>query len=345
MSSVVSSYRAAVHMGSQRFVVDERHASQSRDEVLVKVLSTGICGTDLAITASPAQFESAPGVVLGHEIVGTIMTDGLAAGAKVVVVPGISCGACAMCRRDEPAQCLNAHAVGVDRDGGFAEYVSVPRDKVVAVREDLSPRRAVLAEPLGCVLHGIERISGLVPDGVCVIFGAGPIGALFALVLERAVGQRVIVSEPTSARAALLAPRLGAGTVVTPSDLGDAVKEETRGVGAGVVIDAVGSMLPEAVGVAAPRGIVHAFGMHDHPMRASFQQHLTIKELTVTSAYGPAGQVGAAVALLERGVITEDDLVTDVFPLDEIDEAFNEARRGTGLKVLVEPIRLDGNAG
>jgi threonine dehydrogenase-like Zn-dependent dehydrogenase len=336
-STEVGTYRCAVHLGAQRFAIRERRVRATADTVVIKVLSAGVCGTDLAITATPPEFEAPPSVVLGHEIVGTVVSQGPTAGKTVIVVPTIYCGTCPMCIRHQPSQCLNPHSIGIDRDGGFAEYVLAPKDRLLEISEELERRTAVLAEPLACVLHGIARTPGLVPNGVSVVLGAGPIGALFALVLERVAGQRVIVSEPGAARASLAASRLERGRVVLPADLASAVADETDGIGADVVIDAVGSMLAVAVEVAAPYGTVHAFGLHDRPIREKFQQRLTVKELTVTTAYGGGGYFERAAELLERGVLSATDLVSDVFPLDEIGAAFDAARDGTGLKVLIEP--------
>jgi threonine dehydrogenase-like Zn-dependent dehydrogenase len=330
--------RSAIHLGGQEFEIGTRSVAASPGEVVLKVLSAGICGTDLAITSTPPEFEAAPRVVLGHEILGRVVSEGPEHGQRVVVIPSLYCGRCAMCVSQLPTQCLNIEFIGIHHDGGFAEYVSVPRDRILTVDSSLDPRSAVLAEPLACVLHGIARLPQLPPNGVCVALGAGPIGALFALVLERASGQRVIVAEPSAARVELLAKRLGRGEVVTPADLEAAVAARSDGLGASVVVDAVGSLLDVAVEVCAPRGTVHAFGLRHSPIEKAFQQKLTAKELTVTSAYGANGQFSEAIGLLAQGVIAAEDLVSSVYPLDEIDAAFKDARSAAGLKVLIEPV-------
>jgi threonine dehydrogenase-like Zn-dependent dehydrogenase len=335
--AVDTAVSAAVHLGDARFEVEQRAIRPEPGEALVRVVAAGICGTDLAITATPPQYEAPPRAVLGHEIYGVALNHEGHDQIPVVVDPNIYCGRCEMCLRHVPTQCLAFEAIGIHHPGGFAELCAVPEDRLLTLEAGISPRDAVLVEPLACVLHGLGQLPALGAGGRAVVLGGGPIGAMFALVLERAAGQDVIVSEPAAARSELIGSRLSRGKVVAPDDLSAAVAERTRGRGAQVVVDAVGSLLDVATDVAGRRATLLAFGLAVQPPRVAFQQSLTIKELTVVSAYTGDGYFPAAVELVERGVVTAEDLVTNVYPLERIEEAFVDARSGHGLKVLIEP--------
>lgn len=328
--------RAAVYYGGGEFGLEHRDIFAAPGQELVRVVAAGICGTDLAITSEPPELPIPLPAVLGHEIFG-VVEEGADAGRHVVVDPNLHCGRCAMCLQHKPTQCLAFEAIGLHHAGGFADLVAVPRDRVLSISNEVPPRSAVLVEPLACVLHGLSTASNLPPSSVVVVLGGGPIGALFALVLERAHGQRVVVSEPSDIRRELLAERLGRGTVVDPVDLGSVVDRLTRGLGAALVVDAVGSLLDIATWICAGRGTIVAFGLADRPLASAFQQHLTWRELTVVSALTGGGFFPAAVELVEQGVVDSEDLVTTTHPLEEITHAFDEARSSSGLKVVIEP--------
>lgn len=328
--------RAAVYLGSGEFTVKMRDVEVPPEHELVRVIAAGVCGTDLAITSEPPELEIPLPAVLGHEIFG-IVEEGPNAGGHVVVDPNLYCGRCAMCLRHEPTQCLSFEALGLHHQGGFADFVPVPRDRLLPVTETVPARSAVLVEPLACVLHGLSRIPALPADSPVVVLGAGPIGSLFALVLERVYGRQVVVSEPSPARREALHALLDRGSVFEPDTLSAAVADLTGGLGAAVVVDAVGSLLDVATGVCAGRGTILAFGLADRRISTPFQQRLTWREVTVVSALTGGGCFPAAVRLIEQGVVTSGDVVTGTYPLEEIAEAFAEARAGSGLKVLIEP--------
>src|SRR5580693_2519509 len=173
---------AAVYQAPGVVTVEERPVPRpDPDQVVVRVHSCGICGSDIHQLRDGWGLPK--GVVAGHEWSGTIAAvgDGVtnwSVGELVVGGPSPRCGTCRRCREGKPSQCEHRSSPITDNsDGAFAEYILVPATSVLRLPEGLSPRHAALAEPLAVALHGITR-SGVAPGDTVMVFGAGPIGAL-----------------------------------------------------------------------------------------------------------------------------------------------------------------------
>ena len=155
-------------------------------EVLIRVKASGVCHTDIDVLHGrygPSAFPLVP----GHEYAGVVEmcgdgVDELAVGDQVVIDPNIHCGTCRSCRRGQTNLCENLGAYGVTCNGGFGEFCVVQADHAIPV-VDMPAERAALAEPVGCVLNGLEAIG---TDGAenALVFGAGPIGMLLGLALR-----------------------------------------------------------------------------------------------------------------------------------------------------------------
>jgi len=159
----------------------------SADEVVLRVHASGICHTDIDILYGRYGSSKFP-LVPGHEYAGEIVALGegvttLKKGQRVVVDPNIHCGKCRACRKGLTNLCDNLGAYGVTQNGGFAEYGVVHQDNIVPFSDDLSYGVAALAEPVGCVLNGLDAIDTDKVDNA-LIFGAGPIGMLMGLALR-----------------------------------------------------------------------------------------------------------------------------------------------------------------
>ena len=157
--------QAAVFCGNGIVQVKEKQVpSITRpDEVLVKVHACGICGSDLHVLSVPPGQYAKPDTVLGHEFVGTVEAAGaevktLKIGDKVVAEPNIRCGLCPECRRGNFNLCRNAVNTGQVRDGGWAEYCLMPEKQLYLVPKDMPDHLAALAEPLACVMNGMQKI-------------------------------------------------------------------------------------------------------------------------------------------------------------------------------------------
>jgi 2-desacetyl-2-hydroxyethyl bacteriochlorophyllide A dehydrogenase len=333
--------RAAVFADVGTVALDERAKPriESGDDVLLDVEACGICGTDLHILDVPPTHPATPGVVLGHEIVGRVAEAGadvlsLRVGDRVVVAPNLWCGQCAWCRRGLRNQCENATTVGIFVDGGLAPHVRVPARACHPIAEHLPPHVAALAEPLSTVVHG-ARQAGVFPGEIAVVVGAGPVGLMFAALLTGG-GARVLVVEPAAERA-VLARTMGADVVVDPGrdDVAAVVREETGGLGAEVVVDAVGSQLSSALAVVGKGGRVVLFGMNTDARTEIAQAKITRDELTIVGAYVGQDVFPDAIRILESGRIDFEPLVTHRVGIDELERTMIELRAGRAAKVEV----------
>src|ERR1041385_1913030 len=189
------------------------------DEVLVKVDACGVCGTDVHIVEGSSR--STPPVVIGHEYAGIVedssnTVEGWKPGKRVAVDPTISCGACFFCRRGLVPLCSNLLALGVDIDGGMAEYCIVPVKQLYEIPDNLSMEASAFIEPVSCAIHGIDRANIRTGDSV-VILGGGTIGLLMLQLAKEAGASRTFVVEPLPHKQAI-ARALGADYVIDPKD-------------------------------------------------------------------------------------------------------------------------------
>jgi len=181
----------------------------SKNDVLIKVNSCGICGTDIHAFHGEHPFITPP-IVLGHEFSGIEVESD----KRVVVEPSIECGKCYNCKNGRYNICNELKVLGCQLDGAFAEYITVRKDKVLEVPATISYEEATLVEPTAVAIHGVRRASS-VRDNRVLVFGAGPIGLLTLQVLKAYGAREVIVADISQFRLEL-AKDLGANLIVNP---------------------------------------------------------------------------------------------------------------------------------
>ncbi len=332
--------RAAVYEGEGRLVVrDVPDPVPAADEVLIEVEACGVCGSDVQIINVPPGHPSTPPVIIGHEFVGRIRAAGAAVrdpaiGARVVVDPDPKCGVCVPCRAGRPANCVNIVALGVYRDGALARYVTAPAGSVYPISEDVPAELAALVEPLACVVNGTNR-AALRPGETVVVFGAGAIGCLFIAVLRASGAGRIVAVEPSVLRAPV-ARALGADVVVTPDEWAGQRSELMPG-GADVVVDAVGSVLPQAIDAAAVGARVVVFGMNGNARPAVHQVEIVEKGLSILGSYISNFTFPAAIRLVERGQLHLAPMITATIPLEETAAGIARIRSGEAVKIVIRP--------
>jgi threonine dehydrogenase-like Zn-dependent dehydrogenase len=319
--------RALVWEGGSQVAVAERPRPAAGDgTVLVDVAYCGLCGTDLHICAGEHP-RARPGIVLGHEISGRLhaAAGGLAAGAKVVVDPLVSCGTCRPCRGGRPHTCANLRLLGIDLPGGAAEQVAVPADRVIPVSDAADLRLLAFAEPLAVAVRAVRR-SGLVLGQEVAVAGAGPIGLAVAACARLAGAGRVLVAEPVPGRRRLAA------------DLGFETTGALAGDAAEVVFDAAAHPAVAAglAGAVAVGGRVVLVGVYGAPAPLDLQA-LTFKEVTVigTRVYS-RDDLRVATAMIADGRFDPSPLITWSVPLTGAASAVDDLRAGRGVKLLVE---------
>ena len=314
------------------------------DEVLVKVQACGVCGTDVHIVEGTSR--STPPVVLGHEFTGVvedvgIAVHGVASGQRVAVDPNISCGVCYFCRRGLVHLCVNLQALGVDRDGGMAEFCLVPVQQIYVLPDGMQTEAAAFVEPVSCAVHGIDRANIRSGDTV-VIIGGGTIGLIILQLAKNAGASRTILVEPLHHKRRIAA-ELGADVVLNPieSDTKSAVMDLTH-VGADVVIECVGKPQTAQLTLELARrgGTVEFFGVC--PIGEKIQvepNQVYFKELTIVGSYVNPNTFARSIALLHAGKVCVDKFQIDRFPLDGVVEALAYQREGKTLKSIIEPNR------
>jgi L-iditol 2-dehydrogenase len=345
---------AAVYHGPNDIRVENVQKPEiNKDELLVKVLSASICGTDLRIFHGNHRLYP-PGTIRipGHEVVGDIVASGgevtgYSIGQRVFVAPNMGCGHCKQCITGNNNLCVNYQALGVTMDGGFAEYMKVPANSIrqgniIEVSKDVDPAVAALMEPFACVLRGQNAVH-IKPGEVVLVIGAGPIGVMHTKLAKARGTGKVIVSEPISTRAEQVR-KMGADLVINPIEqhLHKVLDEVTNGQGADVIIVAapVHAAQESALDLAAIGGRINFFGglPKDRPT-INFDSNLVhYKELVITATTAcSTADCWQATAIVNAGLIDLSELVSQRFPLIEAVQAFAAAEDRKELKIVLVP--------
>lgn len=224
-------------------------------EVLLAVRAAGVCGSDLHGYRGHSPLRVPP-LILGHEVVGEDSS-----GGQYVVNPLVSCGSCPICAANTPNLCRRRGLLGLDRPGAFAEFVKVPRANLTLLPDGMPPLLGTLVEPLATPINALDG-AGVGPDSAVAVIGCGPIGLLACYAARRAGAQLVAAYDIDAQRAdqaRSVADVVGTGA----ADLEQALQEATDGLGAHLVIDAVGVQpaWEAALAMVRPGGTVAEIGL------------------------------------------------------------------------------------
>lgn len=321
-------------------------------ELLIKVLSASICGTDLRILHGQHRMIP-PGAtrIPGHELVGTIARLGEGVqeyqeGQRVFVAPNWGCGRCKQCLSGKNNLCAQYQAIGITCHGAFAEYLLVPaaavvQGNVIPVSEDADPATLALVEPLACVWHGQEALQIQAGETV-LIMGAGPIGLMHLLLARLRGAGRILVSEPRRERLEQ-ALRLGADRAIQPQqeDLSTVIAETTQGQGVDVVIVAapVHTLMEQAIHLVGTGGRINLFAglPRENPLIQVDANRIHYKEIHLTGTTACSTEdCRQAMALVERKWIDLSPLISHRFLLKQVNQAFELAESGNALKVVLQ---------
>jgi len=257
------------------------------DQALVRVHAAGICGSDMAIYFGKHP-RAKPPLVMGHEFAGEIVAiqsedneTQLAVGDKVTAYPLLMCGECLACRSGFPHVCRDLKLIGIDRDGGFAEYVSVPLDLLVQFTDRLSFEQGALIEPLAVAVHALEMAGK--PDWKnAVVIGCGPIGLLVGLCLRYAGIENMILCDISPQRVKRAAGLNFQTVNSTEEDLADRVAAMTGGEGADILFECAGSapVALQMCDLVRPRGKIVMVSVHKEPHPVDLRA-ITFKEISL----------------------------------------------------------------
>ena len=352
-SAVPKMMRAAVYRGQQDVRLETVAVPQiGPGEILVRVHTCGICGTDLKKIATGSH--SAPRI-FGHETAGDVAAvgpdvSGFRAGDRVMIFHHIPCGQCYYCRHKVFAQCPVYKKVGATAGfepsgGGFAEYVRVMdwivRKGVVRLPDSVSYEQASFVEPVNTCMKAMDALR-LLPDETVLVIGQGPIGIILAL-LARRLGASVVTSDLYEQRLTI-AEGYGLNITVNASqaDPEKKVRELTDGRGADAVILAVGgnSLIRPAIEAARPGGKVMLFAQTQRSEVAIDPAAVCVDEKVLLGSYSASVDLqDESVALVFSREIDFARLITHRFPLERALEALELAAhaRPDSMKVVIQP--------
>jgi 2-desacetyl-2-hydroxyethyl bacteriochlorophyllide A dehydrogenase len=304
-------------------------------ELLVRVMASGICGTDVHIFQG--EYLGSYPVIPGHEFAGVVEKVGSAVtrfktGDRVAVEPNLPCNNCVNCLNNRHNFCLNWQAVGVTRPGGMAQYVSVP-EKAVFDIGDLPFEQGAFMEPLSCVLHGLERLDLAIAARVAII-GAGPIGLLLLQGLRLKGVAEVLAVDKNPDRAAF-AQTLGADRSLTR--LADIERDAYD-----AVVDATGAVavMSRTLDFARPGGKILLFGVPPSGQKMTVEAFpIFRKGLTILSSFTSLRNSYQALGLLKSRRVLVEKLISHRLPLEELQGGIELIERGSELvcKVMILP--------
>lgn len=324
------------------------------DEVKIRVKNCSTCGTDVKIRKNGHQNLTPPRII-GHEIAGEVVEVGSGVagdwkpGDRVQVIAAVPCGKCHECRKGWMAVCQNQTSVGYQYDGGFAEYMIVPREVLAVdgmnrIPDGVGFAEASAAEPFACAINAQEQL-GIEPGDDVVIFGAGPIGCLHVRI-ARGVHRagRVILVDINSERLKMSADAVQPDVVINASEVNivEEILKLTGGRGADVVITATPANITQeqAVSMAARNGRISFFGglPKTNPTITLDSNLVHYRQLHIHGANGSAPEHNRrALDYIASGEVPVADLITRRIRLRDVMDAFGIVERGEAIKVTVEP--------
>lgn len=324
------------------------------DEIKIRVRNCSTCGTDVKIRAN-GHVNITRVTIMGHEIAGEVVEVGAEAprdftvGERVQVIAAVPCGDCYECDKGWMEVCQNQTSMGYQYDGGFAEYMIVPKavlavDGVNRIPDGVGFDEASAAEPLACAINAQEQL-GIEKGDFTVVFGAGPIGCMHIRVARGLyeVGTVVLV-DINAERLALSAAAVQPDIVIDSSKV-DVVQEIlrlTEGRGADVIITATPANVTQeqAVAMAARNGRISFFGglPKTNPTITLDSNLVHYRQLHIHGANGSSpAQHRQALSYIADGRIPVADLITEHLPLEKAAEALDIVAAGKAIKVTIEP--------
>lgn len=338
--------KAAVLPGPKKLleIQEVPDPTPSTAELIVKVQSCGICGSDLHVSDVP--FGMPPGMVMGHEFSGVVADVGKEAAARfkvgdrVCALPMIGCGRCAPCLTGDGTQCTTIQTTGLGQiPGAYAEYVRVGMQETLRLPDSVDHRQGAMVEPLAVGLHAVEK-AGLQPGARVLVVGGGPIGLTVAL-WSRFFGARAVVMSEKAEGRRQLAAKFGATDALDPTreEVGPEFLKRAGGP-PDIVFECVGvpGLIQECMNLAPNRGRVVVVGVCVGP--DTFVPAVgVLKELDLrfVVAYHRRDWE-LTLSLLEQRRISSYAMVTDVVDLAGFPAAFQALKTpSTQCKVILEP--------
>lgn len=315
-------------------------------DVLIKVTLASICGTDVHIYdwTRWAQHRFTPPRIIGHEFVGKVEKIGdevtqANVGDRVSAESHISCGDCYQCRNGYSEVCKNLRLLGVDHDGAYAEYLTLPEHVLWKNDPNIPDKWATIQEPFGNAIDTVMAED--VVAKTVLILGAGPIG-LFATGIARASGASlIIVSDPNNYRLNI-SKKMGANITLNPGkqDIIPPVLEATNNNGVDVVLEFSGNTqaLNQGLKTITPGGRISILGIYEGRVSIDLNKEIIFKKIRI---YGITGRKMFSTwhktsRFLSSGLVDPGPIITHQFPLKDFEKGIKLMRDGKCGKVILK---------
>ncbi len=336
--------KAALYEGKGKLrIIDIPKPTPQKGEVLVKVKYTGICGSDLEAYKTglyPAH------VVLGHEITGTVAEVGPEVkkwkeGDRTTIDSTNECGKCYFCQKQLTSLCFYGSAIGIDKNGGFAEFVSVPERCLVPLPDSIPDKYGTVFDQIATDVYAL-RLANFQVGSTAVVLGLGPIGQFLLQCLQLSGVRNLVVIDKNTNRleiAKKFNPDLALSKVSLPQ-----VKRSTKHivVGSDFVFECTGVpvLINAALNMVRKGGCIVQIGLMDKPLELDYL-NIVLNQIRIQGVYAYLrADFEFAVELVARKLIDPQPIVTKIISLDDIvEEGFNRVLdpETKDIKILVEP--------
>jgi threonine 3-dehydrogenase len=321
-------------------------------DVLVRVKTASICGTDLHIYGWDrwSQGRIKPPLTLGHEFCGVVERVGeevtaVKVGDFVSAEMHVNCGHCHQCRLGEAHICQNLRIIGIDQDGAFAEFVKIPASNIWKLDATIPEHYGAILDPLGNAVHTV--LAGPIAGQTVLVTGCGPIG-LMSIAVAKACGSSTVFATETNENRRAMAKKMGADVVLNPAaeDAVARILAETNGTGVDALLEMSGNPTAIQQGFKALRagGRASLLGIPTENVPLDLVNDVIFKGATVQGIYGRRmyGTWVQMTALLKAGRLDLEPLFGEREPLEKFENAFAKLQGGLAGKILLYPNGLSG---
>jgi threonine 3-dehydrogenase len=316
-------------------------------DVLVRVKTASICGTDLHIYGWDrwSQGRIKPPLTLGHEFCGVVESVGedvaaVKAGDFVSAEMHVNCGHCRQCRLGEAHICQNLRIIGIDQDGAFAEFVKIPASNIWKLDAAIPEHYGAILDPLGNAVHTV--LAGPIAGQTVLVTGCGPIG-LMSIAVAKACGSSTVFATETNENRRAMAKKMGADVVLNPAaeDAVARILAETNGTGVDALLEMSGNPTAIQQGFKGLRagGRASLLGIPTENVPLDLVNDVIFKGATVQGIYGRRmyGTWVQMTALLKAGRLNLEPLFGEREPLEKFENAFAKLQGGLAGKILLFP--------
>jgi threonine dehydrogenase-like Zn-dependent dehydrogenase len=322
------------------------------NNVLIKVRYASICGSDQHIFKGEFHPRTKLPLIPGHEFAGVIEEVGrnvmnLSPGTKVTVDPIIWCGTCAACKAGHYPACTTLKLVGIDLDGGFAEYVSVPSSMIYKVPSHISDEHAALVEILSIGFHASSR-AGIEKHDDILIMGSGKVGQSILHAAKTITDGKIFIADILNERLSIASSAFPDIHIINArtTDPVIYIKDLTGGKGVDIAFEAVGhevnvegrfNPVRTCINAIKGGGKVCVLGLSDHPAEILMKE-LIWKEARIIASRVSHGEFSKAIEALDKGTLNPDSMITGVIKLEDAQKGFDllDKEPGKHLKILLK---------